>query len=400
MSLSRALRPAVLLLLGSLVMAESGRALAQNSATQEDAATTTPGLPTSPSGAAPVDAPSPAVAAPTAPVSSPAAGASQPEPPKPAPTPVEVAETWAEGYTLPDAPALTLLNADSSKIQEPGSLEELGVDLLDGFTAQGGIQSGLALKVSGRAFGVGKDFVDYRRSDWIRFLARISLSLATVKDSATPTTTFGSVGLRLVFLDGSDALVDSGYLDWVRQAKVLCPTPLDADGDADHQTCLKALPKLAPPPWNADGVALASATSAAFANGELKQATWADTAVWLTGTKGINASPEFGLQLSAAGEFRHLDSAHKDVGAGALRIRGGSSFLRGALEASYASDSPTDPKNRKGKLLFGLDVKLTKGTWLNANLGGSYNFTGSPFSVFSIASLKYAFADSPSVPGP
>jgi len=358
---------------------------------------------------APVTAAQPAPTAPTPvqPASPPAAAATAPATAtapaadaKSSPTPVEAGENWAEGYTLPDAPALSLLNADASKIQEPGSLEELGADLVNGFTPQGGLQSGLALKVSGRAFGAGRSFIDYRASYLTRFLARLSLSFATVKDSSTPTTTVGSVGLRLVFWDGSDPLVDHQYLDWVTNAFKKCPTPIDSSGDAEHAACLNGLPKPKAPPWNADGLALAAATSTAFANGELKHGDWADTAIWLTGSLGVDASASFGLQISAAGEYRHADPTHKNIGAGAVRLRGGTSHLRGSLEVSYASDNPSDAKNRKGKLLLGLDFKITKSLWLNANWGGQYNFTGSPFAVFSLAALKYNFSDSAVVAGP
>jgi hypothetical protein len=49
-------------------------------------------------------------------------------------------------------------------------------------------------------------------------------------------------------------------------------------------------------------------------------------------------------------------------------------------------------------VLVGADIKLTTGTWLNLNLGGAYNFTGSPFAVSSLASLKYSFANA-TIPG-
>jgi hypothetical protein len=199
----------------------------------------------------------------------------------PAPSPANSAQTQVEAYTLPDAPALTLINVNGSKIQEPGSVQQLGAALLSGFTPQGGLQTGLAIEVTGRAFGVGYDYSDYSESYMTRLLARLSLSLGTVKDSTTPTTTLGAIGLRIVFLDGTDPLIDPGYRQYVRDVAANCPPPLqtgdatkDAAALAAHQKCYSKIPPFPAPPWNADGLALAGATSDAFANGALGQGKW------------------------------------------------------------------------------------------------------------------------------
>jgi hypothetical protein len=194
--------------------------------------------------------------------------------------------------------------------------------------------------------------------------------------------------------------VDPAYKERVLNSKGQCPTPIDPDGAEAHKKCLDKLAELTAPRWNADGLALAGATSEAFSNGALSRGNWADTAVWLTGSYGIDVSARFGLQLSAALEFRHVDVSSTNIGGGGVRVRGGSASIRGSLESSYATDNPEDPNNRRGKLLVGLDVKLTKGTWLNTNIGGVYDFSGSPLGVFSLASLKYAFASDPAVSGP
>jgi hypothetical protein len=289
-----------------------------------------------------------------------------------------------------------ILNANSSKIQEPGTLEDLGADLLNAVTSQGTVQTGVALKVGGRAFGVGRDWVDYRSSYWTRFLARASVSLATAQDPTTPSTALGSLGLRLVLYDGTDPLVDPELLARVNNVEKACPTPSSAEEADAFKACVAKLKlqPLAPPPWNADGASIAAATSDAFSNGALGRGRWADTAVWLTGSAGISTW----LQLSAAAEYRHADIADKNIFAASGRVRGGSSTIRGSLEATYLTDNPADQYNRKGRLLVGLDIKMATGTWLNANIGGDCDFAGSPFSVFSLASLKYAFAAAPAVP--
>jgi hypothetical protein len=159
---------------------------------------------------------------------------------------------------------------------------------------------------------------------------------------------------------------------------------------------LKELGPPAPPAWNASGANIAAATSGAFAGGALTQGSWGDSAVWATGTLGLSDW----FQLSAAAEYRRAAMTSQNIGAGALRIRGGGNSIRGSLEGDYATANPDDVDNRKGRLLLGLDVKLTTGTWLNATIGGDYNFSGSPFGLLSLANLKYSFAGTPSIPGP
>jgi len=209
---------------------------------------------------------------------------------------------------------------------------------------------------------------------------------------STPTT-LGSVGLRFVFFDGSDPLTDPNYVNRAADAATRCPTADQFSDPAGHQKCLENLPALTSPAWNANGLSLSMATSGAFANGSLRDRSWADSAVWLTGSIGFLDT----MQLSGALEYLRSSETSKNVVAGSARFKYGGNSLRGYVEATLASDDPHDVENRKGRLMIGLDVKVTKGTWLNASVGGDYDFSGSPFGVFSLASLKYAFAGTPGI---
>jgi hypothetical protein len=330
--------------------------------------------------------------------------------------------TWAEGFTTPDAPALTLIGANASKIQEPGSAPQFGVALLNSVSPQGTLQSGLALELTGRAFGAGNDYAVYATNRWVRFLSRLSLSVATAQSTTVPTTMLGSVGLRIVFVDGTDSSANAWGTAWsagemaaimaYRKTTPGCELILPSGGlNPAAQQCanaavaayVKANP-VPQAPWNAWGLSLAGATSAAFANGALSQASAADTAAWLTasiplGGDCVNSS-DVCFQMSASAQYTYAAATSENIGAGAVRFRGGSNLLRGSIEADYATENPNDPDNRKGRVLVGLDIKLTTGTWLNASLGGDYNFTGSPIGLLSLASLKYAFASSPDIQGP
>jgi hypothetical protein len=316
---------------------------------------------------------------------------------------------------MPDAPALTLIGVNSSKIQEPASASQLGAALSNSVSSTGTLQSGVALEISLRAFGVGSEYISYSSNYWTRFASRLSLSLATAQSPTVTTTILGAAGLRIVFIDGTDPLAADWATHWtgneLRAAQAACPALIAQGGgvNPDHKTCVTdALTayKLKYPvptaPWNAAGLALAAASSVAFANGALSQGSAAETSGWLTGSIPIGSCAAAGnvcAQISAAAQYIYNAPTTQNISAGALRLRGGSNAIRGSLEADYATANPYDIDNRKGRLLLGVDIKLTTGTWLNVNVGGDYNFSGSPVGLLSLASLKYAFASSPDIPG-
>ncbi|HEX3870530.1 MAG TPA: hypothetical protein VHV77_08845 [Pirellulales bacterium] len=319
-------------------------------------------------------------------------------------SPVASAETWVESYTMPDAPALTLIGADTSKIQDAGPLLQFGAALLNTITPQGGIQSGVAIEATGKGlFNLGKDWTKYRSSYLERFFARMSISIGTTQETSGSTmmstgtpmeeTTLGSIGLRLVFIDGTDPLTDPAYSQHVLDAEAKCPLSQAIADPAAHAACLKTLPQLTAPAWNATTLIFAAATSGAFADGKLSQGQLYETASWLTFGLGVGANG----QISLVGEYMRSHFSSQNVGAMGARFKYGGNSIRGYIEASYATAKPDDVDNRRGSAMLGLDIKITDGTWLNASVGGDYDLSGSPFSVFSLASFKYAFASKPDI---
>ncbi len=304
-------------------------------------------------------------------------------------------------YQIPDPPAMVLIGSTAT-LDRPGTPSEVGAALINLVTADGKVRSGAALEISLRALGLQhpRTHFEYVTRPWSRFAERTALSVATVADSATGMeagVTRLALGLRLVLLDEADPLLQTRYRQRVDYVKAACA---DKSDSIERNNCMvevnnamtqEQLDKFAKPRWNADALALATAVDWAFDQGELKARHKDVFAAWLAGAYGYSDW----LQVSAAGQYRHLWTADSNLFAFAVRLRAGNDKARFTGEVGYSFIRPDDPTLRKGRAAVGGELFVGNGTWLSVNFGGDFAGTDSPSSVFVLSNLKIAFVNKP-----
>lgn len=305
-------------------------------------------------------------------------------------------------YLPPESPALTLLGAATTTVDQPGNPAAFGAALANLITPQGTVRSGVTIEISTRAFGITNlwNAHQYANSWWRQFVSRISLSLATTSETAamgtTPTVRL-AFGLRLVFLNEADPFLNATYrrtagerlrtteaYDRCRRAH---PTTVDTDcatevADRIDAASVTDVATLAAP-WNAGGLALATASSFRFEQARLSNADDDLFSTWLTGALRLW---RWG-QIAGAVTWRHDFASHDNELALAARLRIGTSDFRGTVEGAW-SPVHADNATSYGRLSVGTEVRLSSQTWLSASIGGDFGPDTSPGSLFVLSNLK------------
>ncbi len=379
-----------------------------------------PEAPSEAAPAAPSAAPQPAAEAEAAPTPAEAAATVDPEAAVAEPA-VDAAETSSEesteeeeeddedeaeaiaykSFQAPALPAMALINADVSNVDRPGSVRDLGLAVANVVTPKGTVRAGVSIEVTPRLFGATRDLSAYQyRNMWFRrFLSRIGLSVATTSESPTdtaPATTRLAAGLRLVFWDEADPLLDPGSIKAQQQAEKDCSKapPLEqADCYAKKgETELGQTDELS---WNLGGLSIAGAASWAFVEGETDDSEFDSGAAW------VNLAIPIGSysQLLLSGRVRSQDGDNGDLG-GFARMRMGTEATRGYVEGGFLSADADGESSERYRLLVGAELKLAKSVWLTASLGGDFgedveeaNDVG---ELFVLSNLQWALDDEPS----
>ena len=305
-------------------------------------------------------------------------------------------------YSVPDAPALTHIGATTT-IDRPSSPSKFALALVNLVTPSGALRSGAAMEVSLRGLGIyePRDWNTYRHDFWARFATRIALSVATSSDSATTATQSGTTvavpsaarigfGLRLVFWDETDPLLDPAYKAAVDATRAKCPDPTAFDC---RQKVYNDYSDWKPIKWNAGGFALAAAYSDVFAESKVKNGKSESLSTWATLAFGAGSF----LHVSVSALYRRHFIEDRNAVGGAGRLRLGGETVRALAEGSYVNVGLPEAAGRRGRAGVGAEVRISSTTWLSATLGGDFEGASSPMSVFVLSNLKYAFVDKPSL---
>lgn len=123
------------------------------------------------------------------------------------------AQDDAGKLTIPSTPAFSILNYEPASVMKPTSNKDLASDVLSSFDKDGKLLMNLGLEVSpywlqSRPYLQRNDYLNPKMGQ--TFLQSLSISGATVKDSASGKNKFG-IGLRFKILNGRpvDSLKDA-----------------------------------------------------------------------------------------------------------------------------------------------------------------------------------------------
>jgi len=382
------------------------------------AQSTEPTAPAAPPTAS-ADPAAPAVPPPAAPLE-PSADPGSPAQPQ-AQSLADLVEVFDDKNRVPDNPALDVLDANGLSPVKPGSIKDLGTDLRALYKG-GKIVPQVAVELSpyALAFGRRTSYDDYHRHAYVRFLHRLSVSLATTNDEDAPTpATLGALGLRVRLYDRSDWRLDetavSCALGAVTLAKppaapaavgdpVVVPVPDDAGKEAKKiKECFdKARRRTGS--WNASQLALGGALSSAFPGGKL-EADIRDLTGWIAWGHKLGRA---GL-LVVAGKYLFGDTRRDKTAriparhSGSISVeaerRGDRFGILGSIGAGRRwTDDPIELEwvgAWVGQLGAGIQLRVSDTTWVELR-GSAQLVEGDDGAFLSLANFKWNFDVKPS----
>lgn len=300
--------------------------------------------------------------------------------------------------TVPDIPALTALGSTASDIDRPGSTSEIGAAVSNLYKG-GTVQSGIAIEINLRAFGLGKDwtFLEYQRDWWRRALSQSAISIGTASSAnamdMSVTDIRTALGARVVLWDESDPLLDESYADAAGHARSACRdrpvTEKPACEKAAYDTYAAEMAHWKAPRWNGRGAFVGLAAIEAFRGGALKEHDFEASRVWAAGGLGIGDS----FHAAAGITWVAADHAADDVTV-AARLRYGNARFRGTLDGAYFVLARGEAA--KGKAGVGFEFRLTPSTWLTATAAAEVGASDSPDIIDLLSSIKWGTSEKPS----
>jgi hypothetical protein len=350
----------------------------------------------------------------------------------------DVAETKAEetakkndgleiDYSVPEAPAFAFLGASPTQVSRPGSLRDLGADLVNAVGRDGSVQQGFALEVRPTPLFWAPSRKDAIAANPKYVLSRLHVSIGTQKTTSTANATMmtesptdAAFGLRWTIIDHGDPWSDVTARKSIGDAILLCApdrpdpsldapsageavgTPPDAarnqaaaePGEAkrDFSSCVKkAKEAYEDAHWNAFRVEVGFAGGARLPDSKLDDdAFWLGESLWAVSSFGICDVAE--IAVSAKGSIRRdVDTgpSTKELALGARVFVGGNRFhLFGEAVGQLRKDSAGDAKD--GDWGAGVEIKVIDKTWLALGVG---NVLDDDEDVQLLANIRWVISD-------
>ena len=327
--------------------------------------------------------------------------------------PAPLSNAYRLQFSIPDAPAFTLLDENPGDILRPSTVREFAIALSSFVdTATGGfdIPQALAVEFSPGLLIGGNDLTLKEYQD-APFLYRLRISAGTRRLSGQLAPSQIAFGLRTSFIDGSDLRTDTELLrnivsitDKIAKeiADSVAPPPIDGGSGAEVvENSSPVVDSLkgglremiaqgeADQRWNADALDLAAAIllSSPDSTGKGLQST--EIAGWLTYAHGFGNWGQilFGVK---AGSLRGpstdtiVETTMKFAGSFSSRLYMGTNNYKVFTEAQYA----TTDSSKTLLLNGGGEVLLTDGIWVELGGGVQRDLDAGVWSVVSKFSLK------------
>lgn len=329
-------------------------------------------------------------------------------------------------YTVPDAPAFSLVDVDASNLLRPATLRELAASVTSFTDGEGfsiprtfAVEFAPGLLIGGKHLTLGA----YRRNplNWIRVSAatkrlagaenpsEIAVGLRfSVKDKADPRRNddllVGLDSLNQLIFDAITALPPTMQMA-IPSNQALTPDQLYQALPDSVQARIQALMAArvallneqaqvnSSETWNNSAIDLATAArfSSADSLGRGIEAT--DIAAWLTAAVKIQTWGQalFGFKASLARDTSFVEDADNPFGAegsAGVRLYIGTNRYKMFTEAQFETEHRTDERMETLLLNGGGEARLQDGTWIEFGGGLQYNFLTEQWDVVSKFSLK------------
>jgi hypothetical protein len=340
--------------------------------------------------------------------------------------PVEKANTI--DYTVPQSPAFTFLGTTPTKVAEPGTVRDLGLELANGIDATGRIQQGFALNLRPvPLFGLKVSRRDALDRSAGYALSKTQVSIGTIKTNASAMisgmttvllspTDFAS-GVRLSLFDFGDPWSDEVYRKKLASEMLKCapalppadsPAVTPAPTDDQKAKCIDdAIATLRETydteHWNAFRLDIGAASGWRLPESRLDQTVFhLGWTAWLVAAGGKELSPylSWAFEVRDDGRREAAGVSYGNELALGARVFVGSSKIHALGEAvgkfRIRKQDPTQGGTDVDWSL-GAEFKVSSATWLAVGLG---NALEGAKDVQVVANLKWAISSTAFFPPP
>jgi hypothetical protein len=340
-----------------------------------------------------------------------------------------VEKTNTIDFTVPQSPAFTFLGTTPSKVAEPGTVRDLGLELANGIDASGRIQQGFALNVRPvPLFGLKVSRQDALGRSAGYALSKTQVSIGTVKTNAAAVTsgmmttallspTDFALGARLSLFDFGDPWSDDGYRKKLASEMLKCAPALPpadnsaatpAPNDDQKAKCIDdAIATLRETydteNWNAFRLDLGAASGWRLPESRLDQNVFhLGWSAWLVaaGGKELSRYLTWAFEVRDDGRRAAAGGAHGNELPLGARLFVGSSKIHALGEAvekvRIQKQDPTQGRTDFDWSL-GAEFKVTSATWVAVGLGNALEGVK---DVQVVANLKWAVSSSAYFPPP
>ncbi len=143
------------------------------------------------------------------------------------------------GFSIPESPAFTFLDASPAEVARPARPRDLAFALANGLDSIGRVQQGIALDVVPWPWvpGLRPDLRRYQDRWWVYAAVNTGISLGTVRSAGDSASTDIAVGLRTVLFDQSDPMSNRSFTSAIGDRTRHCrATPGDTAFLGVHDT--------------------------------------------------------------------------------------------------------------------------------------------------------------------
>ena len=304
-----------------------------------------------------------------------------------------------EGYVLPEPAALAAIDASATKFDEPSSPTDFALAAGSFFAADGTPKAGGVAEVSARALGLTRKVTASRYADdaALRFLSRAALSAATAQEGKDLRM---GLGLRLVFFDGADPLLEPAYKLAAEAARAKCEAIRQEQSDTALDRYAKCIEKayaaeavgLGKSRWNAPGLSLSTALSFRSPDGSLRQSGAEAASAWVSYAHPLGEEGQGGVALAYS---EGIGAAPREVGLTALgRLGLGRARLR--AEPGLILTVTDDPPTLRIPLVLGGELGFGEDTWVSTRFGLVVDPDQDALSLLSSATFRWGQGSTPS----
>lgn len=301
---------------------------------------------------------------------------------------VGLASLYRLDFAVPDGPAFSLVDIESSDVLRPSSVREL-TSSLSGFTSEGsfalprsfGVELSPGMLIGGKHLSLPT----YRSSPWL-YRLRVSAALRQASSAEEPMRV--ALGLRTSILDDSDLRTDARAVDSLEalagkisgifgDAAVTCPPPCDREledllGDeqrarvAKLQSDVEAVLRQEDERWNARIMDLAFAVSAVTDDSLGNDVLVERIAGWATYAHGFGTWGQLQLGTRLVSERDTLTGEFGGAASLGSRMFFGGNRYKGFVEAEARWMEDARPTYL---LNGGAELKLAWVMWVTTSVG-------------------------------